>query len=206
MTTAPTVATQPARRTRTTRVTRTQVAARRGALVLAAAVTLVVPAQLTLSERPTGSALVAGATGLGVVALLNFVLVGSIWNVTRAYTPVAGGLAAVALAAAAGLQLYAALALLMTGASGVDGFEGLWASSLAAFGVHLLALSATLPLRRAAGLVALGVGAAGVAVLAAVIPPFWFPKIPDALFALVAGQTLLTGWLLAVGFRSPKQR
>lgn len=206
---APPLRTQPTDRARTlnpprarvARVTRTQAAARRGAVALAGAITLAIPAQLTLTGATTGSAVIAGATALGVVALLNLVVVGSIWILSRAYNPLAGGLAAGSLAVASVLQLYAALTLLMTGTSGVDQFMRTWATSLAVYGVHLLVLGAALLMRRSAGVVAVGVGFAGVVVAAAVMPPGWFPQTTDALLALTAGQALLLGWFATVGLR-----
>ena len=131
-------------------------------------------------------------------------MVGSIWSLTSAYNPLVGGLAAASLGIGSAVQLYAVLALLLTGTSGVGGFVGTWALALMVLGLHLMLLSATLLLRRAPGLVAAGIGIAGVAVTAAVLPPGWFPQTTDAVIALVAGQVLLLGWLVALGFRTPR--
>ncbi|HHU08940.1 MAG TPA: hypothetical protein GXZ60_02820 [Intrasporangiaceae bacterium] len=199
----PVLRTEPVTRT-PNRTTRARAAARRGAAALAGAMFLTVPAQLTLVNATTGSAVIAGATALGMAALLSFVVVGSIWTLTSAYQPLVGGLAAAGLGIGSAVQLYAVLALLPTGTSGVSGFVSTWAVALMVFGLHLMLLSATLLLRRSPGLLAAGVGIAGVAVTAAVLPPGWFPQTTDAVLALVAGQALLLGWLAVLGFRSPR--
>ena len=86
-----------------------------------------------------------------MAALLSFVVVGSIWTLTSAYQPLVGGLAAAGLGIGSAVQLYAVLALLPTGTSGVSGFVSTWAVALMVFGLHLMLLSATLLLRRAPG-------------------------------------------------------
>ena len=131
------------RRTRS-RATRTRAAARRGLLALLAVVALTVPAHLTLAGTPGESGVIAGATALGVAAQLNLVVAWSMWGIAKTRQPIAGLVAALTLSLASLAQLYASLALLVSGTEGVGHFREVSVWVLGLYAVHLVASSAML--------------------------------------------------------------
>lgn len=179
----------------------------RGAAALVAVVALTIPAHFTLSDDPSVSGVIAGATAYGAAALLSIVLAAAIWRLTRARALSPALVGVLAIITAAALQLYAALTLIWQGEVTVAAVEVPLAAAQTMLGLHLVVMAVATIRLRSAPVFPAALAVSGLAVLVAVFPPTWYPQTADALAALTIGQLTLATWFLTHAFAgSPRIR
>lgn len=193
----------PTRTARAHGMSRRHTVAARGALSLVAVVTLTIPAHLSLQGQVSESTAISAGTAYGMASLLSLVVAASIWRLGRSRAPHAALVSVGTLTVASLLNLYAALTLLWTGASGVADFHAVIATGLAVLGLHLLTTAVLAARLTVAPAVTAILVLTGLSTLAAVFPPGWYPRTSDALLALTLGQVALIGWM---GWEARSQR
>lgn len=175
---------------------RTTAAALRGAGAVTAVVAHTIPAHFTLHSDPSASGVIAAATAYGAAAILSVVLAASIWRLLRARALTSALTGSLALLVASALQLYASLTLIWQGDQALAQVDVLLATAQMLLGVHLVAAAAGAIRLRSTPLVPAGLGLSGLAVLAAVFPPTWYPQTSDALLPMAVGQLTFVIWFL----------